>query len=233
MKPLILASRSPRRKELLTAAGLIFEVFPASEEAETPIPRGSDVSPAEFVKLQARLKAEDVVKRMPGRNCLVLGCDTVAVLGSRRRPGGYQILGKPENREDARRMLRQLSGSYHEVVSGICLKNPAEPGFEMLDAVTTVLFMEEISDEMLENYLNTGLWEGKAGAFGYQDGNDWLRVVSGSETNIVGLPMERLMEFLSVQCKNTQCHTGQHLQPSEHCHFSKLYMSIRTMWKKE
>ena len=205
-KPLILASRSPRRKELLAAAGFIFEVFPAAEEAEMPISEKSDdVSPAEFVKLQARRKAEDVAAKMPGRDCLILGCDTVVVLGSRRDVGGYlksggkirgEILGKPADLEDARRMLRKLSGRRHEVISGICLKNPAEPGFEKLDAVTTVLFMEEISEKMLEDYLATGLWEGKAGAFGYQDGNDWLRVISGSETNIVGLPVERLREIM-------------------------------------
>ncbi len=186
-KPLVLASQSPRRKELLTAAGLHFEVVPASPDAETPIPRDG-TSPAEFVKRQARQKAEDVARQLAGRDCFVLACDTVAVCRG-------EILGKPANREDARRMLRMLSGSVHETISGICLLNPAVPDFEKLDAVTTELFMEPLSDEILEAYLATDIWVGKAGAFGYQDGNDWLRILTGSASNVVGLPLEQLMEW--------------------------------------
>ncbi|MDO4550898.1 MAG: Maf family protein [Planctomycetia bacterium] len=194
-KPLILASHSPRRKELLSRAGINFDIFPASEDAEMPIPQNFDgpknfFSPENFVKMQAQRKAESVMRQMPDRDCLILGCDTVAVCED-------VILGKPVDRQDAKKILQKLSGKIHYVITGICLKNPHDPNFEKLEAVKTQLFMENLTEEMLEDYLNSGAWKGKAGAFGYQDKNNWLRIISGSESNVVGLPMERLLEWLA------------------------------------
>ena len=180
----ILASRSPRRRELLLAAGYDFDVRPADDAAEDE--RRSGESPVGYVRRLARQKAENVAAKIT--NGLVIGCDTVVVCRG-------EILGKPANRGDAGRMLRLLRGTEQHVVTGICLWHRPEDTVDLRHE-TTVLFMNEISDEEIEIYLDSNLWEGKAGAFGYQDRNDWLRLVTGSESNVVGLPMELFFQMI-------------------------------------
>ena len=183
-KPLILASTSPRRKHLLTEFGYQFETDPPSDGAECGICSGE--TPPELVVRLARQKAVDVAVRYDF--AIILGCDTVAECYG-------QVLGKPRDREDASRMLKLLRGKEHRVHSGVCLWVRPEDQV-LLQVDTTTLFMDEVSDQQLENYLDTNKWEGKAGAFGYQDGWDWLHVTKGSETNVVGLPMELLKDML-------------------------------------
>ena len=181
---LILASSSPRRRELLSAAGYEFEVYPPSEAAECGV-RGNE-TPYQLVTRLAVQKAADVARRI-GRG-LVVGCDTVAECGGR-------ILGKPLDMEHAREMLTILSGREHRVVSGLCLWSVPDGSPTARVAVTT-LRMDPLSKEQLDTYLADGGWEGKAGAFGYQDGLDWVHLLEGSESNVVGLPMELLAEML-------------------------------------
>jgi septum formation protein len=181
---LILASRSPRRRELLEAAGYRFEVVPPSEEAECGACSGE--SPADLVARLAYQKAADVAGRVS--EGLVLGCDTVAECDGR-------ILGKPADEDHARQMLRTLSGREHRVLSGLCLW-PVPAGEPQVRVDVTVLRMDRLRPEQLEEYLESGQWEGKAGAFGYQDRLGWVHVVEGSTTNVVGLPMELLAEML-------------------------------------
>ena len=183
-KPLILASTSPRRNHLLTEFGYQFETDPPSDGAECGICSGE--TPPELVVRLARQKAVDVAVRYDF--AIILGCDTVAECYG-------QVLGKPRDREDARRMLKLLRGKEHRVHSGVCLWVRPEDQV-LLQVDTTTLFMDEVSDQQLENYLDTNKWRGKAGAFGYQDGWDWLHVTKGSETNVVGLPMELLGDML-------------------------------------
>ena len=183
-KPLILASTSPRRKQLLTEFGYQFETDPPSDDAECGVCSGE--TPPELVVRLARQKAVDVAVRY--NFAIILGCDTVAECYG-------QVLGKPRDREDARRMLSLIRGKEHRVHSGICLWIRPEDQV-LLQVDTTTLFMDDVSDEHLEDYLDTNKWEGKAGAFGYQDGWDWLHVTKGSETNVVGLPMELLETML-------------------------------------
>ena len=119
---------------------------------------------------------------------LILGCDTVAECGGK-------ILGKPADREDARTMLALLAGQEHRVYSGLCLwPLDGEPAVRV--AVTT-LRMDPLRPESLDAYLASGQWQGKAGAFGYQDGLDWVHVIEGSQSNVVGLPMELLAEMIA------------------------------------
>jgi septum formation protein len=181
---LILASRSPRRRELLAAAGYPLEVHPPSESAECGVRSGE--TPSQLVARLAYQKAADVARRI-GQG-LILGCDTVAECQG-------QILGKPTDEEHARAMLTTLRGKEHRVLSGLCLWQlpGGEPAVRV--AVTT-LRMDELAGEQLDEYLDSGQWEGKAGAFGYQDGLDWVHVVEGSESNVVGLPMELLAEMV-------------------------------------
>lgn len=184
-EPLILASGSPRRAQLLRAAGYDFQVQPASDEAECGI-CSRETAPEMVARLAFR-KAADVAPRLASG--FIIAADTVAsCLG--------QILGKPQDREHAQTMLQLLRGRTHDVYTGLCLWSVAQNRC-IVDVVRTELTMQPISDAMLEQYLESMLWEGKAGAFGYQDGNDWIQVKPGeSESNVVGLPMERLAELL-------------------------------------
>ncbi|MEN6449726.1 MAG: nucleoside triphosphate pyrophosphatase [Thermoguttaceae bacterium] len=207
---LILASRSPRRRELLAAAGYPFEVVPPSEAAESGVCTGE--TPAQLVARLAYQKAADVARRIGrghdfglggegnsnlpspfgrgvgGEGNWILGCDTVAECGG-------QILGKPADDMDARRMLETLSGREHRVLSGLCLW-PLPDGQPLVRVAVTRLRMDCLGPDQLDEYLDSGQWEGKAGAFGYQDGIDWVHVIEGSESNVVGLPMELLAEMV-------------------------------------
>ena len=181
---LILASRSPRRRELLLEAGYDFEVLPADESAECGI--CSRESADKLVARLAQQKAADVVRHVDSG--IVIGCDTVAECEG-------QILGKPTNEDHARKMLSLLSGREHRVYSGLCLWDVPTAGPQVRIAMT-LLRMDPLTEDQIDDYLASGLWEGKAGAFGYQDRLGWLHIIAGSESNVVGLPMELLAEML-------------------------------------
>ncbi len=194
---LILASRSPRRRQLLQDAGYRFAVLPADDSAECGVCSGE--SPSQLVTRLARQKAENVAAKLAteaGQRvdlpAVVLGCDTVAALDG-------QIFGKPADEQHARQMLLTLSGRQHQVYSGVCLMAVPE-GRSTVRAVRTTLQMAELSDQQLEEYLESGLWEGKAGSFGYQDNLGWVWVLEGSESNVVGLPLEELDRLLASFC---------------------------------
>lgn len=182
--PLILASGSPRRRELLRDAGYEFEVVVPSETVECGI--CSRETPPELVARLARQKAADVAARLP--HGLVVACDTVAECQG-------HILGKPHDQRHAREMLQLLSGREHRVYSGLCLWDTANDRHRV-EVDVTRLVMDSLDERQLAEYLASGKWEGKAGAFGYQDGHDWLTIIEGSETNVVGLPMELLATML-------------------------------------
>jgi septum formation protein len=217
---LILASRSPRRRELLAAAGYAFEIVEPSESAECS--GGGHETTVELVERLALQKASDVALRLQNRmgtavavgkdrpkgntfsrqpppsslreGKIILGCDTVAECEGK-------ILGKPVDRKDARRMLETLSGREHRVLSGLCLW-PIPDGRPNIRSAVTRLRMDLLAPRQLDEYLASDLWAGKAGAFGYQDGIDWVHVVEGSESNVVGLPMELLAEMLENAIRN-------------------------------
>jgi septum formation protein len=181
---LILASQSPRRRELLAEAGYDFEVITPHETAECGV--CSRETPPEMVARLAYQKAHDVARRLD--DALVLGCDTVVECRGR-------ILGKPTNKQHAREMLQLLRGCDHHVYSGVCLwRRPSDKTLVKVD--TTKLRMDNVSGEQLEEYLDSRAWEGKAGAFGYQDRLGWIHILDGSESNVVGLPLELLAEML-------------------------------------
>jgi septum formation protein len=186
---LILASRSPRRRELLATAGYSFEVHPPSEAAECGV--CDRETPAELVARLAYQKAGDVARRID--RGLVLGCDTVVECQGR-------ILGKPADLAHAQAMLTTLSGREHRVLSGLCLW-PVPGNEPTVRVAVTTLRMDQLTPEQLDEYLAGGQWEGKAGAFGYQDGLDWVHVVEGSESNVVGLPLELLAEMVRPYCR--------------------------------
>lgn len=186
LPPLILASQSPRRRELMAEAGYQFSVIVPHDSAEDDARPGE--SPAQLVQRLAVQKAGDVAGKLGGAEAVVIGCDTVVECGGK-------ILGKPADRTDARRMLDALCGQEHHVLSGLCLwKTPG--GERLVRLALTRLRMDALSPEAIEEYLESGQWEGKAGAFGYQDRLGWIHIIEGSESNVVGLPMELLAEML-------------------------------------
>jgi septum formation protein len=185
--PLILASRSPRRRELLAEAGYQFQVVPPLNDSEPEPTPGADS--ADYVIQLAEAKARDVAKQIGSG--LILACDTVAECDGR-------ILGKPETADDARRMLELLSGREHRVLTGVCLWN-APVGKASTRVAVTTLRMDELTPEQLAEYLESRLWEGKAGGFGYQDRLGWIHIIEGSPSNVVGLPLELLAEMLAAR----------------------------------
>ncbi len=193
---LILASGSPQRKQLLTAAGYTFRTVVPSPTAECGV--CSREAPGELVARLARQKAADVAEQLASaaRNQeikdqeIIVACDTVAECVGK-------ILGKPVDRAHARQMLELLRGREQRVYSGLCLW-PRNGQAAQTRVARTSLRMEALDDRQLEDYLDSGLWEGKAGAFGYQDRVGWLEIVEGSESNVVGLPLELLAEMLEA-----------------------------------
>ena len=184
--PLILASQSPRRRQLLEQAGYAFEVMPPSDQAECGV--CSEETPPELVARLAYQKAADIAQRI--EQGTVIGCDTVVECQ------GW-VLGKPRDEHHARQMLQLLRGREHRVYSGLCIWR--RPGDRTRVAVDiTRLIMDRIDDTVLDDYLASHQWEGTAGGFGYQDGLPWIRVVEGSKSNVIGLPLERLGELLGV-----------------------------------
>lgn len=180
---LILASGSPRRRQLLAEAGYRFEVVVPDASAED----GVDVSsPTDLVAQLAYRKAADVARRMASG--VVVGCDTVAECDG-------QVLGKPADVIDARRMLHTLRGRTHRVLSGLCVW-PVGHDQPRVEVDVTTLRMDPLSDAEIETYLASCGWKGKAGAFGYQDRIGWIHVIEGSPSNVVGLPIERLARML-------------------------------------
>ena len=189
---LILASRSPRRRQLLTVAGFKFDVVAPDEEVECGI--CSDSGPAELVQKLALSKAANVRAKLSQRELprgtLIVAADTLAECDG-------QVLGKPRDAEHARAMLTHMSGRVHRVLTGLCLW-PLEPPTDqpLLRVDVTTLRMDQLSEAQLDEYLDSEQWQGKAGAFGYQDRLGWVHIVLGSETNVVGLPMELLEQML-------------------------------------
>ena len=182
---IILASGSPRRKELMTNAGYRFDVIIPDSRVEESINRS--LTPIEFVRQAAYCKAEAVAQEI-NESAIVIAADTIASCDE-------EILGKPIDRTDAQRMLKLMSGRLHYVHTGITIwQRPTNRNVTHIES--TELQMKNLAHDKLEAHLDSGDWVGKAGAFGFQDGLDWVSVVKGLESNVVGLPIEILPELI-------------------------------------
>lgn len=181
MQTLILASSSPRRKELLQTIGLSFQIS-KSEADESFNPQ---LAPHEIVMELAKRKAMAVFAKNP--EAYVIGADTIVVAEG-------QILGKPENAADAVRMLKQLSGREHDVFTGVSLLSPN--GSNCFYEKTSVLFWELADDEIL-SYVNSGEPLDKAGAYGIQElGSMLVKKINGDYFAVVGLPVAKTIREL-------------------------------------
>jgi len=186
--PLILASHSPRRRNLLRQAGYRFAVRPppVGEGGVPPRgPAGAYVESLAYLKAQAAIDAHGLTAG------LVLGADTVVELDGR-------LLGKPADPDDARRILGRLSGTRHRVLTGLALVDLSR-GRRLLAHAVTRVRMAEMSPEVIDAYVASGEALGKAGAYAVQEtGEEYVEAMDGSLTNVVGLPMELLERMLKA-----------------------------------
>jgi len=183
MDELILASASPRRRELLAATGRAFRVVPS--DAEESVPPG--MPPGKAAEHLACLKAAAVAARLTRGT--VIAADTIVTSGS-------DIIGKPSDRADAIRILEKLSRRPHTVITGVCLMD-AGTGRRLSASDRTVVHMRPMERAEIEAYVDSGEAMGKAGAYAIQEtGDRFVERVEGSFSNVVGLPMELLERML-------------------------------------
>jgi septum formation protein len=184
--PLVLASQSPRRRELLATAGIPFTI--RVREVEEIRARGEP--PEAYVRRLARAKADAAWEN---RNEIVLGADTIVVLGRVLEP---EVLEKPRDAADARGMLRRLAGRDHTVITGICLRHPH--GVEVDSSATQVRFTPMTDDE-IDAYVATGEPMDKAGAYAIQGlASKFIEGVEGCYFNVIGLPLSQVYRYLKT-----------------------------------
>ena len=181
---LTLASQSPRRAEILKTVGWDCSAIPANID-ESRL-NGEDAFA--YVKRLAQTKAQTVAAKVSAG--LVLGADTVVV-------SGPEILGQPRDEDDARRMLRLLSGKWHEVVTGVAIVHVDQPGEPLVTQETTRVRFAEMSADEIDWYVATGEPRGKAGAYAIQGkGALFIKEIEGDYLNVVGLPIRLVFEML-------------------------------------
>ena len=181
---LILASESPRRRELLGYLDVEFAVIPSNAEESAD----AHLTAEETAMLNAWRKARAVAVQHP--DCLTLGSDTVVCLGE-------TLFGKPRNLPEARRMLEALQGTTHRVITGMALLQPAERRERVVSEITRVTF-RELSATQIDRYLSVIQPLDKAGGYAIQDHGEMIvETVQGSFTNVIGLPLGRLAEELN------------------------------------
>lgn len=182
MSDFILASASPRRKEILTLSGFSFDIIPS--DADEKVSEG--LTAEETVEALAKLKAQAVFKNYP--NQVVFGCDTVVSLDG-------EILGKPKDNEEAFSMLKKLSGKTHKVSTGVCVISKDK---ECCFSDTTYVTFYPLSDETIRSYISTGECSDKAGAYGIQGfGSVLVSEIKGDYFSVMGLPVAKSARVLS------------------------------------
>ncbi len=190
MSEFILASASPRRKEIMTLTGLDFSVLaPDADEGSVDrnIPAGLYVQELALLKAAAAAKV-----LLNNKKAVVISADTIVTLDG-------EILGKPKDEEDARKTLRALSGRTHEVYTGYCVMRVSD-GKTVCQSVKTEVAFKELTDEKIDAYIKTGEPMDKAGAYGIQGiGSMLVSGVNGDYLNVVGLPLSALSDTLETE----------------------------------
>jgi len=181
----ILASASPRRRDLLTKAGYCFEIVPSSVDESAYDTNG--ISSEEHTNILALAKANDVAARFP--NAVVVGSDTVVDLDG-------EIIGKPDDADHAEEITRKLFSRPHKVITGLALVC-IDKGIEIVEADTTIVYPRQLTEAQIADHITHGQWQGKAGAYGIQEtGDEFVERIDGSFTNVMGLSMERTQRLL-------------------------------------
>ena len=187
MKKIVLASGSPRRRELLSNSGLEFDVYISGADEESVSHEG--IPFGMYVQELALLKARDAAKSIGKNDCLIISADTVVVCDD-------EIMGKPRDKDDAFNMLKKLSGKTHSVFTGICVWR-AKDAFSVCSFDETKVLFKELTDETIQRYINTLEPMDKAGSYALQGrGVALVKEVTGDYQNVVGLPVLKLFEIL-------------------------------------
>ncbi len=183
-RPLILASASPRRRDLLALLGLSFEIKPSSDKEPAWRP---GLEPVKFALDLARIKGQKAAHEH--KEAVVLSADTIVV-------SGKEVLGKPADRQEGFQMLMTLRGRPHQVITGFCIRC-AELGLCRLGAVSTTVYIGDFPEEVLRSYADTGEGLDKAGSYAVQGvGSFLVERIEGSYTNVVGLPVTEIIKIL-------------------------------------
>ena len=190
-RQIVLASASPRRKELLESLGVQFKVIPPQIDEEVPpyLPTTEVAEYLAFLKANAVASGLSSNKVKEQRNVIVIGADTLVLCSG-------NIIGKPKDRAEAIRILTQLSGTQHSVFTGLCIIDSVT-GKMIQGREETMVQMRCISKAEIEEYVDSGRSMGKAGAYAIQEDNDkFVEKIEGSFSNVVGLPLDLLQEML-------------------------------------
>lgn len=189
MEKIVLASASPRRRELLEQIGIKFDIV-VSNEPEDEIDKS--LSPENYTSELALMKACNVAKKLTGtkrKDSLIIAADTVVYSDGK-------ILGKPKDSDDAFRILKSLSGKAHEVYTGICIMRLTD-GYATSKSIKTTVKFKELTDKTIKAYIKTGEPADKAGAYGIQGrGAVLVEEICGDYFNVVGLPLSALYDVL-------------------------------------
>ncbi|RPJ38227.1 MAG: septum formation protein Maf [Planctomycetaceae bacterium] len=187
---LILASVSPRRRDLLTQAGYAFEVVPS--DIDESAFEGSSAGPREHAEALALAKARSVASRYP--DALVIGADTLVDCDG-------EIIGKPADAEEAEAITRKLFSAPHKVITGLALIRLRD-NTQVVRSDVTIVYPRQMTQEQIARHIAGGSWEGKAGAYAIQEtGDEFVDHIEGSLTNVMGLPMELLQRLLNDLCR--------------------------------
>jgi septum formation protein len=179
----ILASASPRRKQLLAEAGYEFRVVPP--EIDESAFEGTEA--CKYAEQLALAKARDVAGEFP--DCLVIGADTVVDFQG-------EIIGKAANEKEAEVITRKLFSAPHKVITGVAIVRMAD-GVEIVESETTTIYPKVLTDKQIAEHIKGGTWRNKAGAYAIQEGGDaFIERIEGSLTNVMGLPMELLGQMM-------------------------------------
>ncbi|MBC7472832.1 MAG: septum formation inhibitor Maf [Candidatus Sericytochromatia bacterium] len=182
---IVLASASPRRKELLGLIKLEFEIIPSKidEILDQSLPVNQQIEKISFEK------ANDIAQKM-NQDCVVIGADTVVEINGK-------ILGKPIDQDDAKKMLKMLSGNTHRVITGVSIINTKD-NFVVTDHQITEVKFRDLTEEEIDNYVNSGEPMDKAGSYGIQGlGVMIVEGIKGCYTNVVGMPIPLLTKILN------------------------------------
>lgn len=185
MKQIVLASASPRRKDILTQAGykLIIEKSDIDESQFST----DKIEPCKYAEQLALAKAKNVASRHPDK--IVLGADTIV---------DYQgiIIGKPEDKKEAEEIIRKLFSKSHKVITGVAFVR-INDNTEIVTHDVTIVYPKKMSPEQIREHIRSGTWKDKAGAYAIQEnGDEFVEKIEGSLTNVMGLPLELITNLL-------------------------------------
>jgi septum formation protein len=185
ISPFILASASPRRRQLLAEAGYDFTVIPP--EIDESVYSADRLEPSLFAEQLALVKAKSISEKHP--DSLVIGADTIIDFQGK-------IIGKPTDAQDARRIVRMLFSSPHKVITGLAICRGRD-GLEFVTHASTTVYPKPMTQMQIDEHIKSDSWKDKSGAYAIQENDDeFIEKIEGSLTNVMGLPMELLAQLI-------------------------------------